>query len=120
MSPADIYSLLVPIHYKVSTELIKEIVETTAADDMITAFQKTSYAQHYDFSSGFTIEKMYSDCLHHLYKLDRRQHPYSIATINTYLFLKEEELRKLTTAIECIRYGLSPGETLAYVGGKTQ
>ena len=38
--------------------------------------------------------------------------------INTYLFLKEEELRKLTTAIECIRYNLTPGETLAYVGGK--
>jgi V/A-type H+-transporting ATPase subunit C len=35
-----------------------------------------------------------------------------------YLFLKEEELRKLTTAMECIRYGLNSGETLGYVGGK--
>ena len=120
MAPADIYSLLVPIHYKIRTDLVKEIVETASADDMIAAFQKTSYAQHYDFSAGFTVEQMYTDCLSHLYKMDRRQHPYSIATINTYLFLKEEELRKLTTAIECIRYGLSPSETLAYVGGKTQ
>ena len=40
--------------------------------------------------------------------------------INTYLFLKEEEINKLTTAMECVRYGLTPGETLAYVGGKTQ
>lgn len=120
MAPADIYSLLVPIHYKVSTELIKEIVETATADDMIVALQKTTYAQHYDFSSGLTIEQMSSDCLQYLYRLDRRKNPYSIATINSYLFLKEEELRKLTTAIECIRYGLPPGETLAYVGGKTQ
>lgn len=120
MAPADIYSLLVPIHYKIKTDLVKEIVETSSADDMIAAFQKTSYAQHYDFSSGFTVEQLYTDCLSHLYKMDRRQHPYSIATINTYLFLKEEELRKLTTAIECIRYGLSPSETLAYVGGKMQ
>ena len=29
-------------------------------------------------------------------------------------------VKKLTTALECIRYGLSPGETLAYVGGRTQ
>ena len=120
MTPADIYSLLVPIHYKISTELIKEIVETATVEDMIAAFQKTTYAQHYDFSGGNTIEQMYSECLNHLYKMDRRQNPYSIATINTYLFLKEDELRRLTTAIECIRYGLSPSETLAYVGGKTQ
>lgn len=120
MAPADIYALLVPIHYKISTELIKEIVETPTPDDMITSFKKSSYARHYDFSGGFTIEQMYSDCLQNLYRLDRRKNPYSIATINTYLFLKEEELKKLTTAIECIRYSLPPGETLAYIGGKAQ
>ena len=32
----------------------------------------------------------------------------------------KEEIKKLTTALECIRYGLTPGETLAYVGGRTQ
>ena len=32
----------------------------------------------------------------------------------------EEELKKLTTAMECVRYSLSPGETLAYIGGKTR
>lgn len=120
MAPADIYSLLVPIHYKISTELIKEIVETATPDDFITSFSKTAYANHYDFSTGLTIEQMYADCLLHLYITDRRKNPYSIAAINTYLFLKEEELKKLTTAIECIRYGLSPAETLAYIGGKTQ
>ena len=67
---------------------------------------------------NLTMEQMYEDCLYHLYTADRRQNPYSIASINMYLFLKEEELRKLTTAMECIRYGLNPGETLGYVGGK--
>ena len=81
---------------------------------------KTSYSRHYDFGQNLTIEQMYAECLYHLYTVDRRRNPYSIATINTYLFLKEEELKKLTTAIECIRYGLTPGETLAYVGGRTQ
>ena len=44
--------------------------------------------------------------------------PYSIATINTYLFLKEEELKRLTTVMECVRYQISPAETMRYVGGK--
>lgn len=120
MKSADIYSLLVPIQYKISTELIKEIVEAPGMEEFEAALQKTSYARHYDFGQQLTIEQMYTECLNHLYKTDRRQNPYSIAAINTYLFMKEEELKKLTTAMECIRYSLSPGETLAYIGGKTQ
>ena len=38
----------------------------------------------------------------------------------TMAFDIEEELKKLTTAMECVRYSLSPGETLAYIGGKTR
>ena len=66
------------------------------------------------------MERMYKEILESLYRADRRRNPYSIATINTYLFLKEEEIYKLTTALECIRYGLSKGETLGYLGGVTQ
>lgn len=55
-----------------------------------------------------------------LYLADRRQNPYSIASIYTYLFLKEEEIDQLTTALECIRYGLPRGDTLAYLGGVKQ
>ena len=120
MTSADIYSLLIPIHYKISTELIKELAEASNIEEFYAAVRRTSYTQHYDFEQNLTIEQMYSDCLYHLYTVDRRRNPYSIATVNTYLFLKEEELKKLTTALECIRYGLSPGETLAYVGGRTQ
>ena len=31
---------------------------------------------------------------------------------------QEQELEKLTTAMECVRYGVSPDETLQYVGGR--
>ncbi len=120
MAPADIYSLLIPIHYKISTDLIKELVEAANTETFFNTLKKTSYIRHYDFGQKLTIEQMYADCLYHLYTVDRRRNPYSIATINTYLFLKEEELKKLTTALECIRYSLSPSETLAYIGGKTQ
>nr|WP_288859389.1 V-type ATPase subunit [uncultured Faecalicatena sp.] len=120
MAPADIYSILVPIHYKISMELIKELVESSNKEEFYAAMRKTAYSRHYDFAQKLTIEQMYAECLYHLYTVDRRRNPYSIATINTYLFMKEEELKKLTTAMECIRYGLTPSETLAYVGGRTQ
>ena len=120
MPPTTIYTLLVPVQYKVSAELIKELIETPGAEEFEAVLQKTFYARHYDFGQQLTIEQMYTECMDRLYRAERRQNPYSIAAINTYLFLKEEEVRKLTTAIECIRYGLSSGETLAYIGGKTQ
>ena len=48
---------------------------------------------------------------------ERRKFPYSLSAVNTYLFLKEEEIHKLTTTLECIRYGLTAKETLEYAGG---
>lgn len=120
MKPADIYLLLIPIHYKLSTDLVKELVEAPGLEEFENAVARTSYARHYNFRQDLTIEQMYSECLNYLYTVDVRRNPYSIAAVNTYLFLKEEELKKLTTAMECIRYSLTPGETLAYVGGRTQ
>ena len=120
LKPADIYLLLIPIHYKLSTELITEMVEAPGTEEFQAVVSRTSYGKHYQFREDLTIEQMYTDCLHHLYTIDRRRNPYSIASVNTYLFLKEEELKKLTTAMECIRYGLAPRETLAYIGGKIQ
>ena len=120
MKPADIYLLLIPIHYKLSTDLVKDLVEAPGLEEFEAAVARTIYARHYNFRQDLTIEQMYLDCLNYLYTLDHRRNPYSIAAINTYLFLKEAEIKKLTTAIECVRYSLTPGETLAYVGGKTQ
>ena len=120
MTPAAIYALLIPVHYKVPVSLMKELVEASNPEEFESAFFKTSYGHHYDFSRKLTIEQMYSECLEKLYLAQRRQSPYSMASVNAYLFLKEQELQKLTTAIECIRYGLSPGDTLAYIGGKMQ
>lgn len=118
LSPADIYALLIPIQYKISTVLIKEMVEASDLDAFQKAVEKTSYAKHFDFSQNLTVEKLYTDYLYYLYRSDRRKDPYSIASINTYLFLKEEEIKKLTTVIECVRYGIPPEEIRGYTGGQ--
>ena len=75
MDSADIYSLLVPIQYKIPTDLIKEIVEAPGMEELEAAMQKTSYARHYDFNQQLTIEQMYTESLDHRYKTDRRPHP---------------------------------------------
>ena len=79
LAPADIYALLIPIHYKLRTELVQEMVEAETLEDFDKAVAKTAYARHSHFSDEYTIEKMYGDCLYHLYLTDRRSNPYSIA-----------------------------------------
>lgn len=50
------------------------------------------------------------------YLNDRLQKPSVFSgKYTTILFLKEEEIYKITTALECIRYGLSQRETLQYL-----
>ena len=117
LSPADIYAMLIPIQYHLKQDDLKNLVETAGVDEFMTAVQKTYYAKRYVFDSTHTIEHLYKDSLNRLYKAERRKFPYSLSAVNTYLFLKEEELEKLTTTLECIRYGLTPRETLEYAGG---
>ena len=94
-----------------------KLIETETVDEFIYLVSKTYYGGKYNKNETLTIEKLYANCLSHLYLIDRRNDPYSIASINTYLFLKEEEMQKLTTLLECIRYGLTAHETLQYIGG---
>lgn len=121
MLPPDIYSMTIPIHYRIKVEEFKTLVETPTLEQFEAEVEKTYYAGKYNYmQTDKTLEQMYRDCLRKLYLTDKRNDPYSIAIVNTYLFLKEEEIYKLTTALECIRYGLTKGETLGYLGGVNQ
>lgn len=117
MLPADIYSLLIPINYKIKTDLLKALVEAPSLDEFLSIAKKTSYAQKYQFEQGYTLERMYIKYLYYLHMNDRRNNPNSIAVVNTYLFLKEFEIDQLTTVLECVRYKLTPTETMQYLGG---
>lgn len=120
MLPPEIYSLTIPIHYRLSVGEYKTLVEAPSVEEFLRQLEQTRYAKKFDLEDGRTMERAYKDCLRRLYLADRRQNPYSIASIYTYLFLKEEEIDQLTTALECIRYGLPRGDTLAYLGGVKQ
>ncbi|MGN0422230.1 MAG: V0D/AC39 family V-type ATPase subunit [Lachnospiraceae bacterium] len=117
MLPPDIYSLTIPIHYRISVEEFKMLVEAPTLEEFERQLGTTYYAKKLVGFEGKKLEHIYKECLKRLYLSDRRKNPYSVATVNTYLFLKEEEIYKLTTALECIRYGLSSRETLGYLGG---
>jgi len=120
MLPPDIYMLTIPCHYRLSPKDFKTLVEAPTVEEFKNALAETYYARKYGMNDTKTMERGYRDILRHLYMSDMRRDPYSMATINTYLFLKEEEIDKLITVLECVRYSLSREETLGYLGGVIQ
>ena len=39
--------------------------------------------------------------------MTRKSDPYSIAALNSYLYFKEKEIRRIITTLERIRYGVA-------------
>lgn len=110
-----IYALTIPKLYRLKKDDIRSLVE--AENDE--AFEKALSATYY----GRTNKDLKPDNLQYMYtSLCRKEvirgtkeHPYSIATLYCYLYLKEHECYKLTTALECVRYGMDPIESMHYV-----
>ena len=46
---------------------------------------------------------------------EARKDPYSVAVIYSYLYHKEHEVNRLTIALECVRYGVDPEQSLRYI-----
>ena len=117
LEPIDIYAMLIPSNFHIKPDQTKQLVEASGVEEFQKAVDSTYYGKRYDFERPFTLEQIYINCLTHLYTVDCRNYPYSIASLNKYLFLKEQEGKKLATALECIRYDIGPEESLKYIGG---
>ena len=60
-----------------------------------------------------TFKLLFRSLLDTVYQASGRKNPYSAAIINSYFYFKEEEIRKLITVIEGIRYKLGGKEILS-------
>ena len=71
-----------------------------------------------EFEPGESMESQFGGILNTIYMEDFRTAPYSLAAINAYFHLKNLEVAKVVTAMECIRYGYSPEVITRYINQK--
>ncbi|BCN33001.1 V0D/AC39 family V-type ATPase subunit [Anaeromicropila herbilytica] len=114
VNSTDINSCMIPIHYKLSKSDLTKLIETNSLDDFLKAFESTYYYKTNKLEE-MSIEDLYYKILQKAYKTSKVKNPSSIAPIVYYLFLKSQQIDRLTTALECVRYNLEPNETLKYV-----
>lgn len=115
MAPADIYALLIPVHYRLSKNDISALVEASDLEEFRRGLDSTYYKKRFPELAPEKLEEFYNLNLKTIIEKEARNYPHSVIVIYSYLYHKEHEVDRLTTAIECVRYGLSPAETLDYI-----
>lgn len=113
--PADIYALLIPVHYRLSRQEIAALVESPDEEEFKRILNSTYYKKRFPELTPEKLEEYYTLNLKTLLETEARKYPHSVLMIYSYFYHKEHEVDRLTTAIECIRYGLSPAETMDYI-----
>lgn len=115
---ARVYALLIPVNYRLKSAQIRQLTEAATLEDFFAVLQTTRYgeADRGQLDRAPDPELLYHQIMNRIYAKTGRKHPYSIADLDSYLYFKELEMRKIVTTIEGIRYGLSAGETAALAG----
>lgn len=120
LSAADIYGIIIPIHYKLRSEQFSALVEAGSVEEFSQILKDTYYGKHYQSLLTGSPENVLEGVIRHIYLRDYSRHPNSVASMNTYLFRKELEATLLIHSIECVRYGLNPKNILERILEKTE
>ncbi len=102
LSPAEIYALLIPVHYRLRADKVKQLVE--AEDDAKVlccvkgnALWKAGRTSDWKMPD---IQLLSNQMLNQIYGKTGRRYPHSPAVLDSYLYRKELEMRKIITTLE--------------------
>lgn len=112
---AKIYSSIIPICYKLTHKDLHRMVEASSIEEFLAILKASPYVPKGMDLHQTSIEFIYRQILNKAYNDNRHRNPTSMSTLFYYLHLKEQEINRLTIALECIRYSLNPSETLKYI-----
>lgn len=106
LTPQEIYNLLIPVHYKIRAEELKKLVETPGLPEFQAAERESYYGAviKKGVDENGSLFETITELLRHIYKREAKNHPYSIAPLNTYFYLKEKEIERIIYIIERTHY----------------
>ena len=96
-------------------EEITTLVEAPTPEEFRRIFNGTYYGKKYEQLTVASLEEFYNYILRSILEQEARKDPYSVAVIYSYLYHKEHEVNRLTIALECVRYGVDPEQSLRYI-----
>ena len=117
MSPDDICALLIPISYRLKPDQVRKLAECSTLDEFWNCLANTHYGNlsFLEIGEQPNPEALSEAILNQAHQITAQKDPYSIASINSYLYFKELEINRIINIIESIRYGLNSQEILSSV-----
>lgn len=113
----SIYNVIIPISFHIKKEQIAALVDAGDVNDFIAIVHKTTFGKYLDSneSNNDSIDKSYKKVISKLNNKYFKLNPYSLACMNAYLHDKNEEIKKLITIAESIRYGYKSDAIIAEI-----
>ena len=120
LSGNAILNFLIPVYYRLRKSQIQEMAAADSLEQFLRILKTTRYGNKISgeqtalsSQGNQTFKLLFRSLLDTVYQASGRKNPYSAAIINSYFYFKEEEIRKLITIIEGIRYKLGGKEILS-------
>lgn len=117
LSPAQTYSLVIPIYYKIKKQDILYLAKVESEEEFMQTIDRLPYIRKAGGIDNVNLEKMYDEKMKKLYQDGIRKNPYSIACIESYFYQKEKEIDRLIRVIECVRYSVKRDDMVHYILG---
>lgn len=108
-----ILSVIIPINYRISKDELHELIDASSIEEFLSKVQNTKYKKDLEIlDSQKSLDRLTRAIIE---KTIKSNSDYDFMPIMKYLYLKEKEIDRLTTALECIRYGLPSKEIFEYI-----
>jgi len=109
--------MLLPVHYRLTPAFVHKLYTAKTDEAAEALLRASSYGKLFAEHQLAHIEDYYYQFM---YDFNRRILSSGLPTVYTpsaYLNLRDVELKTLTAAIECVRYGIQPAQAPAYMFG---
>jgi V/A-type H+-transporting ATPase subunit C len=115
MDKVDIYALTIPVLYRLKKTDIRNLVEAPSEDAFGKILKTTWYGRTMADLDPARLQYLYTRKCRDIVRAGTKKNPYSVASLYCYLYLKEHEIYRLTSALECVRYRMAPADAMKIV-----
>ncbi|MBP3880071.1 MAG: V-type ATPase subunit [Lachnospiraceae bacterium] len=115
MNKAETFALLIPVRYKLRREEIEALVGADSEEEFRRVLAGTHYGRKYPDMASENPGNIYNTLCRKALAEQAKKNPYSIAAVCNYFYIREHEEYRLTSAVECVRYGVKPDEAMQII-----